>query len=244
MNERFISFLRRTPCHPQWLVFRGSRKRLASELEHVAGLVLDVGCADSWPRTYIRKPHEYVGIEYPATSVRYGFRPSVYANAEHLPFYDASFNWILAFDVLEHIPHFQQTLRELARTLKPGGHALIQIPFAYPLHDEPYDFNRLTLHGLKSNALEAGFEISEIEPMGHPLETACANAAIACAISVRSLLFGERHGRGLRLAAAIFTIIPFGALMLAFNVLGRVAALFPSSSAFPIRYVMKVRKPL
>ncbi len=41
---------------------------------------------------------------------------------------DASFDCVLAFDVLEHIPEHLQALREIARILKPGGYCIVSVP--------------------------------------------------------------------------------------------------------------------
>ena len=46
-----------------------------------------------------------------------------------LTFPDCSFDFILSFDVLEHIPDYPQALRECFRTLRPGGVVLFTVPF-------------------------------------------------------------------------------------------------------------------
>ncbi len=46
-----------------------------------------------------------------------------------LSFPDASFDYILSFDVLEHIPDYRAALAECLRCLKPGGGFLFSVPF-------------------------------------------------------------------------------------------------------------------
>src|SRR5262249_915243 len=48
-----------------------------------------------------------------------------------MPFADASFDLILATDVIEHVEDDGQAIREIRRVLRPGGHALITVP-AFP----------------------------------------------------------------------------------------------------------------
>lgn len=43
------------------------------------------------------------------------------ARAEKLPFADASFDTVVAFDVLEHVDNLPQAISEAARVLRPGG---------------------------------------------------------------------------------------------------------------------------
>ncbi len=54
------------------------------------------------------------------------------ADALRLPFPDAIFDKVICSEVLEHIPDYQSTLREIARVLKPGGVAAISVPSFAP----------------------------------------------------------------------------------------------------------------
>src|SRR5207248_8738231 len=45
-----------------------------------------------------------------------------------LPFPDDSFDKVIASEVLEHIPADERAMAEIARVLKPGGHAAITVP--------------------------------------------------------------------------------------------------------------------
>jgi len=46
-----------------------------------------------------------------------------------------------------------------------------QVPFIYPIHDAPLDFQRWTIHGLHKLIREYGFEVMETLAFGEPLET-------------------------------------------------------------------------
>jgi SAM-dependent methyltransferase len=57
---------------------------------------------------------------------------AVQGDATHLPFADASFDKIVASEVLEHIGDDQRALCELARILKPGGALAATVPAELP----------------------------------------------------------------------------------------------------------------
>jgi ubiquinone/menaquinone biosynthesis C-methylase UbiE len=57
---------------------------------------------------------------------RHGLRVPVFnAAGERLPFPDGRFDAVTAWDVLEHVQDPRAVLAEIARVLRPGGHALI-----------------------------------------------------------------------------------------------------------------------
>jgi SAM-dependent methyltransferase len=57
---------------------------------------------------------------------------------EALPFADASFTLITAWDVLEHVQDVPATLRELRRILAPGGRAIVTITNRFGFRDPHY----------------------------------------------------------------------------------------------------------
>ena len=48
--------------------------------------------------------------------------------AENLPYDDESFDLLLCFDVMEHVQDTVRAFREIARVLRPGGHAWLVFP--------------------------------------------------------------------------------------------------------------------
>jgi ubiquinone/menaquinone biosynthesis C-methylase UbiE len=59
-------------------------------------------------------------------AARHGLRLPVFnAAGEALPFADASFDTVVAWDVIEHVQSPAAMLAEIARVLRPGGHCLL-----------------------------------------------------------------------------------------------------------------------
>jgi SAM-dependent methyltransferase len=114
----------------------------------------------------------YVGLDYPITGqVLYGARPDVFADAAILPFNSNVFDGVALLDVLEHLPEPRASLCEIARVLKQGGKLFVNVPCFYPLHDEPHDYQRPTVHGLCYWLQQAGFRVDSIQSQGAPAET-------------------------------------------------------------------------
>lgn len=80
-----------------------------------------------------------VGSEYapdvePGTEADLPTGPTRIEDITSLTFPNGSFEAVLSFDVLEHVPDFKSALREFYRVLVPGGQALISVPFTF---DDP-----------------------------------------------------------------------------------------------------------
>lgn len=57
---------------------------------------------------------------------------TVVGDALDMPFPDASFDRVIAAEVLEHIPDDMAAMREIVRVLKPGGRAAVTVPSFLP----------------------------------------------------------------------------------------------------------------
>jgi SAM-dependent methyltransferase len=57
-------------------------------------------------------------------------------------------------------------IQEVNRVLRPGGTVILTVPFAWELHEEPYDFFRYTRHALKELFERNGFVVDYIKPNG------------------------------------------------------------------------------
>ncbi len=74
-----------------------------------------------------------IGSEFFGDRIAYGSNDPVtgYRNESvtKLTFADNSFDFVLSFDVFEHVPDYLSALRESLRVLKPGGTLLFTVPF-------------------------------------------------------------------------------------------------------------------
>lgn len=69
---------------------------------------------------------EYLGPEHRGGAVVQGLR---HEDVQALSFEDASFDFVLSFDVLEHVPDHERAFAEFFRCLRPGGRLLFTAPF-------------------------------------------------------------------------------------------------------------------
>ena len=56
----------------------------------------------------------------------------------HMPFGDNAFEVVLCNHVLEHVADDIQAMKEIARVLKPGGFAILQVPFFHPIPEKTF----------------------------------------------------------------------------------------------------------
>ncbi len=138
---------------------------LASQRHHVTGRLLDSGCGNqpfaAWYRPLVTAAVCLDAAPLPGVDV-IGF-------ADRLPFADASFDTVLATEVLEHVEDAERAVADIARVLVPGGCALITVPYLYPTHEAPYDFRRFTHYGLASVLRRHGLEVVSLDAKGGPV---------------------------------------------------------------------------
>jgi SAM-dependent methyltransferase len=83
-----------------------------------------------------------------------------------LPLDSNRYDTAILSDVLEHIRHPEALLAEVARILAPGGKLLLNVPFFYWLHEQPYDYFRYSEHALRSFIEQCGLRLVLLEGLG------------------------------------------------------------------------------
>ena len=108
---------------------------------------------------------EYFGPSHQPGSIVDGIR---HEDVMDLSFTEGSFDRVLSFDVLEHVPDPYHAFRELYRVLKPGGVLIFSVPFS---SDSKVDIVRATLEedGAITHHMPAEYHGNPVDPEGGAL---------------------------------------------------------------------------
>ena len=161
------------PCLYQtdyWVV-KHLNKFFRSELSKyiTAGkYVCDIGCGEQPLRSVIEDlVGRYFGVDVVNNTKN---NVDLIANIHTVPLPDNTFDVILCSEVLEHVMDVKNAFCELARLIKPGGHIVLTSPFAYPLHEEPFDYVRITPYMIRECSRAANLYIVHLGTTGNELE--------------------------------------------------------------------------
>jgi SAM-dependent methyltransferase len=128
--------------------------------------ILDAGCGSGRNMLELARRGTVTGIEVSETSVCLARAREVgevvAGSVLEMPFAADSFDLAVTLDVIEHLEDDLGALRELRRTVAPGGSLLVTVP-AYPWlwsgHDEiNHHHRRYTRNSLQRVAEQAGWE--------------------------------------------------------------------------------------
>ncbi len=118
------------------------------------------GRGQSWRRYVVVEPDESL-LPAPDPEVE-----TTVGTATDLPFADASFDRVLAIQVLEHVFEPIKATDEMYRCLRPGGELVILVPQSGNLHLVPYHFQNITRFWLFEQARRMGAEVALWKPLG------------------------------------------------------------------------------
>lgn len=172
---------RRFPAIVEWLqgaLYRGRARAVERVLCRGPGRVLDVGCGRGLLlRAFRERGWKVEGTELSESAASFARDvldiPVKVAPAVALPWPDQTFDAVLMWHVLEHLPDPSAALREAARVLQPGGVIFAGAPnFGSPealwtqdkwFHlDVPRHLTHLTRESLGASLASAGFEVRRV----------------------------------------------------------------------------------
>lgn len=133
---------------------------LSKELEpykrNCKGIILNVGSGT--------RPLDLGPLQL-KTDVDPSFPLNFTSDAHNIPFLDNTVDTIVNIAVLEHTRYPWEVVSEFYRVLKPGGLAVIAVPFLQPEHNMPYDYFRFTRNGIVELLNYSGFEIESVNKL-------------------------------------------------------------------------------
>lgn len=77
-------------------------------------------------------------------------------NVEDLPYRDGAFDAVVCTDVLEHVIDLNAAVREIRRVLKPGGLAVVRVPYREdlaPYNDPRYPYSLAHVRNFDEHSL-------------------------------------------------------------------------------------------
>ena len=165
-----------------------------------SGSVLDVGCGEQPFRLLIESNgRPYVGMDVQQNSTN---SVAILSTLEKAASPAQPFAAVLCTEVLEHVADIDAAFAGLRRLVATSGVVVLTVPFIFPLHMEPYDFRRLTMHGIERLAADHGFAVEASTLLGRLPDVLATLIADASILPVSRSLFAKGKVGLLRVASA------------------------------------------
>lgn len=99
-------------------------------------IILEVGCGEGYGSNYLSKScKEIIGIDVEKSAIEHAKKKYTSANCSfkeyngsNIPYDDSHFDYVVSFQVIEHVDDDAAFIRDLKRVLKPGGTAFVTTP--------------------------------------------------------------------------------------------------------------------
>lgn len=162
--------------------------------------VLDVGCAEQPFRALVEAHGQrYVGMDVVQNR---SHSVDIVSTLEEVPAPAEPYGVVLCTEVLEHVKNIDAAFAGLRRVTAIGGAVVTTVPFVFPLHMEPYDYRRLTLHGIQQLAADHGFVVEKADRLGRLPEVLAMLMSDASILPVSRSVVAKAKVAALRFAAA------------------------------------------
>ena len=167
----FGKFIKRKHRHPNrsvinFLVYEWNEYFLKKFIPYYKGVLVDLGCGEApYKEFFLQYVEKYIGVDWSRSL--HNIRAEVISDLnKKIDLPDEVADVVISISVMEHLCEPEVFLGESFRILKKGGVMILQIPFQWWIHEEPYDYFRYTPYGLRYLLGKVGFEGIEIYPVG------------------------------------------------------------------------------
>ncbi len=128
--------------------------------------ILDLGCGKGYVGSALSKGNKVIFAEIDESLIKDVKGMKVILDANHIPFKQETFDYVICADVLEHIKDDKKILGNIHSVLKKGGGAVIAVPayaWLYGHHDRILKhYRRYNLSDFRRLAKNAGFKIKSV----------------------------------------------------------------------------------
>ena len=127
------------------------------------GVVLDIGGRD---RGNFKKPKDKVE-KWIFADINHDRNPDIILDVSNMKQINSnSIDIVNAIELFEHVYEIEKGLRECFRVLKKSGVLILSIPFLFPIHADPNDFQRWTSTKWRIELERIGFKVEKLIIMG------------------------------------------------------------------------------
>lgn len=122
-------------------IYHEDVERLQLVNDYIQGKTLDVGSKFG----LVTKGKEIVALDIVKDHLRLNVHSDrILADARRLPFVENSFSTVVATEILEHLDHPENAVREARRVLKKDGRVVISVPNRFNYFSEPTHIHYFT----------------------------------------------------------------------------------------------------
>lgn len=126
------------------------------------GKILNVGGSRGRSKLYLSS-----GVKVITVDINKKFKPDVVADVQKLPFKNNTFDLVIALELFEHVKKPEKGIGECVRVLKKGGYFIFSMPFLYPFHADPFDWQRWTKVKIKDVLNNNPVKIKKFKVQGY-----------------------------------------------------------------------------
>jgi SAM-dependent methyltransferase len=147
-----------------WLIYQINDRCLVEHQHLFKGCLYDLGAGESPYRNFfLERADKHVAVDWAGTF--HNSKADIVADLNlPLPIENEVADSIVSLSVMEHLCEPQCMLNEAYRILKPLGNMVLQVPWQWHIHEQPYDFFRYTPFALKYMLNKAGFTEIVVKP--------------------------------------------------------------------------------